>query len=336
VGLYNIIARALVAMMKEFVGQHPWLAGFILLLLGFVVNTFLRLRAISRKILSEIDLQGYLLGGAIALRKLGRAQRLLERYKMARQAVEGRPVLPKMVRRLWKASGDAGYAVRHLSRVRKKLADVGCPFKVLMHLEKYGEIAKATRESCRREVKSRSYESAGADLTATKITDLFKQSRELCEESKEVTALWANETQKANREIAATVDSVIYRSGGFLRRPFKAETLAEMQESRVVLELNRTKQDIQRVEEALAMVHQVLRGSESPLILNSQEMVVTIGCALDALDVALGDAELPLPEVLATGENPVDPPGTKPQGTLQRLYALLTLVEAFCLRAQTV
>jgi len=315
--------------MGDDLAHNPWFWGLLVSVLAFILNTIRRLIAESRRMPREKKLELNLRGAGRALRKLGRARRILRRYITVRSAAPGQP-MPYMVRRLWKASSDAGDAKDRLSAVLKKAPSVGCPIDVMRNIDRYIQIAEDLREECRRAVRTKAEShTCIASLTQEQIATLAQDCTEALNRARAIIDEWVMETEQAAQALAAMVDPTIWRSGGMLRNPFKPEDSAEMGQTESVIGWRWTMEDIERTKQCVDAVQRAIDAMRSPAQYSVVETAKLVGDALDAIDVALGDAELPLPEGLAEGETPLDAPSVEePCGTLQRIYACLTTVEA--------
>ncbi len=139
---------------------------------------------------------------------------------------------------------------------------------------------------------------------------------------------WEQETMQAETKIARIVDPLIYRSGGFFRNPFKREDMIEVGQTNSVLLLNQTKRDIIRVVKCIHSLQKTIEVLESIGSVNLYQAIKCVGEALDSIDVSLGDAELPLPDEIATSSSPFYLPDDEKQPeVLQRIYTHLAEVE---------
>ena len=314
--------------MSEYFAQHPWILWLSIFVLAFILNAIRRLIAESRTMPREKNLELNTRRAAMALRKLGRARRILRRYILVRNAAPERP-MPEMVRRLWKASSDAASAKDHLSAVLKKAPGLGCSIDVMRNMDSCIQTAESTREECRRAVRARVASSIGAmSPTQEQMHALTQDCTETLDRARAIVNEWVIETEQAAQTLAATVDPVILRSGGMLRNPFKPEDSIEIGQTESVISLRRTMEDIDRTKQCIDAVQKAINALQSSQQ-NVAEMARLVGNALDSIDVALGDAELPLPEDLAAGETPFDTPSAEePSGVLQRIYVCLAAIEA--------
>lgn len=321
--------------MEELFQLRFWTVGLVIMAIAFVLNTVRRLIAESRKMPREEKLELLMHRAAMALRKLGRAKRILRRCSgpgAGMRAVHA----PSMVRRLAKASGDAHDAAAHLSAVLAQAANLGCSISVMRNLDRYIEIAKMVNEDCRREARATLTPSSGtASLTQQEMASLIQDCTKGLRGAETLFGEWVQETAESEQELARTVDPVILRSRGLLRNPFKPEDSIEKAQTFSVLRLEETKRDLLRVRECLSAIERAIDALKNRTRQDTAEVASIVSGALDSLDVALGDAELPLPPDLAAGESPFDEPTEEePAGTLQRIYAHLTIIEAFLLSAR--
>lgn len=315
--------------MEEFFQLRFWIVGLVVMAIAFVLNTVRRLIGESRRMPREEKLELLMHRAAMALRKLGRAKRILRRCSGPGDGVRAVPV-PGMVRRLAKAREDAHDAAAHLSAVLRQAANLGCSISVMRNLDRYIEIAKRVNEDCGREVRAPVTPSSGtASPTEQEMASLIQDCTKALREAETLFGEWVQETAESEQELARTVDPVILRSGGVLRNPFKPEDSIEKAQTFSVLRLEETKRDLLRVQECLPAIERAIKALKNPPQQSAAELASIVSGALDSLDVALGDAELPLPPDLAAGESPFDEPTEEePSGTLQRIYVHLTIVEA--------
>jgi hypothetical protein len=321
--------------MKEFIEQHPWLTGFLLFVLVFILNTIRRLIATKKRMPREKKLEHAMRRATMALRKLGRAKRLLHRFIAVRNAAPRQP-MPGMIRRLWMASSDAADAVTHLSAVLKKATGLGCSVSVMQNLDYYIGMAQSIREECRRRVRSPGISNSSVTLfTQEQMPSVAHDCIQDLAQANGIVDKWIQETEQGEVEIARTVDPVIYRSRGMFRNPFKPENLVEGGQTESVFLLRLTREDINRVQQCISMTQMAVEALKYMDDYEVYQIAELVGRALDSIDVALADAKLPLPAGLAIGESPYDSPNDREQsGILQRIYARLTTVEASMYRVQ--
>lgn len=315
--------------MKLFLTQHPWQAGLLVAVLAFVLNTARRIATGYGRMPKEKKLELNMRRAAMGLRKLARAERILHRFIAVRDAAPGRPI-PGMVRRLWGATRDASDAERHLSAVLKKAPALGCSISAMQNIERSSGAAKRIRDECRRQVNVRTREGAApARLTEGQMRSLLLDCVRELEQSKVGVGAWMRETERARAEMTQVVDSVILNSGGILRNPLKQETAVEDGQTQSVLLLRRTENDIGKVNDCLSAVEEALNTLGVAGSRSARELEALAGRALDTIDEALGNAELPLPEDLASGVSPYEPrDGSLRRGSLERIYMLLGQIEA--------
>jgi len=315
--------------MREFFSEHPILTGLLLAAAVFILNSIRRLIAAGRRMPRKKRLEYTMRRGAMAVRKLARARRILSRFVRFRNATRGTPI-PAMVRRLWKASSDAGDAQRHLAAVLKKGVGLDAGVDVLRNLDQYLEMAKDVRANCRREVRAPARKGSVDPVPGEEeIKALAQKCGRILKEVRTLIEKWVGEVDRAEKGMAETVDPTILHSGGLLRSPFKSEDSVEDGQVESVFSLRRTREDINRVQRCFDAATRALDVLESEKNPRGARPVTRVGAALDAIDVALADAEMPLPKGLAAGETPYDSPTDAAQpGALQQLYALLAQIEA--------
>ncbi len=320
----------------EFFQEHWVLGGLLLLVLTFVLNLTLRGYATSRRIPRDKELEWVLLRAAMARRKLGRARRLLTRFALARDAAKGYRI-PDMVSRLRKASDDASDARSHLSAVLKKTSRLGCPIQIIRNLDASLVLAEEARAECRRLLSARvTVNSDFVAPTLEELAEIGNQCRHALRRAQEIVDGWANEARAAEQELARTVDPIILRSGGVLRNPFKRETTMEAGQAESALSLRFTVEDIERTLQCLEPVREVVDALDTVFRGNVQDHLAVLGRALDAIDKALGDAELPLPSGLVGGETPTEA-AREPMspGALAEIYTNLMRAEAFLIKIRS-
>jgi len=139
---------------------------------------------------------------------------------------------------------------------------------------------------------------------------------------------WTTEVREAERTLARTVDPVILSSGGVFRKPWRPESSAEAAETESVINLRHSLADIKRVQDCLAATQVAI---DCALMAPKHGIEVAarrVSDAIDAIERALGDADLMLPEALARGESPFDDPRDREQsGALQELCSCLVALE---------
>jgi hypothetical protein len=142
--------------MKEFIEQHPLLIGFLICILGFILNLIRRIKAAESKMPPEKKLELNMHRAAMALRKLDRARRILHRFKAVKNAIPTHFMLMTyMIFRLREAIYDTKKAIHHLSAVLRKTASLNCSIDVMQNLDNYISIAKMIHEECRHQVRNR-------------------------------------------------------------------------------------------------------------------------------------------------------------------------------------
>jgi hypothetical protein len=318
--------------MFEFITSNPWIYYPLLFIILFFVVAAIQLYLADRRMPREQKRDAIIRRAAMALRKLSRAKRVLNRF-IAVRAVSGKAVSVGMVHRLWKANNDAEDAAGHLSFVLKKSADWGCPIKVIQNVDRYAKIANTVREECKREAKKSSATTVDITVLSQKVvSSLINDCSVMLNEAKSALNDWIQDTEKGEKKLKGTVDSVIFASRGTLRNPMKPKNAIEDSQSLSVLTLNETKIDIRRTQDCIFMIEQVINiFGDTPQLGNYDPSVVKIvSDALDAIDRALGDADLPLPSTLVTNENPFEEPSCEePIGVLQKIYRKLVMLEVY-------
>lgn len=315
-------------MIRDWIQQHPWWSGLIIFVVVFVLNSIRRMIALEKRISPEQKLEMRLHRAAMALRKLGRAKRLSSRYLTVRTAAPGLP-MPRMIHRLWRASSDAGDAVFHLSAVLKKGSEMGASPQMLANLDRWLVEAQNLREGCRS--LARSFSHVGQS-EATFSQD--QQLRAICDaalllnEIQRRVVEWSNEIATAEANLIKKIPPAIVRSGGFFRNPMKPETAVEDAQTRNMLALRQSREDLQRTQRCASVLQHTFAALQSAGNSNPQDFARHVEAALDEIDTCLGSAKLPLPRSLANAESPYDSPETAPCGLLQRIYQTLVLVEA--------
>jgi hypothetical protein len=172
-------------------------------------------------------------------------------------------------------------------------------------------------------------------LTREQVDSIVSECQLDIDRAKTEVHRWAQEVEQAELEITRTADPVIRSSRGLLRNPFKPETAVEAGNTESIIYLRQTKDDINRVTQCVHILQETIEGLTFPEKCYHQRSVELITRALDSIDVALGDAELPLPQKLASGVLPYDSPSDKkPLGALERIYSRLVAVEASFIRSR--
>ncbi len=314
-------------MIRDWMQHHPWWSGLAISFAAFVLNGIRRLVGMEKRMPQEQKLELRLHRASMALRKLGRAKRLLARYSAVRSAAPAVP-MPVMIKRLWRASSDAGDAISHLSAVLKKIPDLGAAPRILANLDHQIEEAKRVRERCRQQARSSSQTiQSSAGMSAEEIVGVIRKAARLLVEAQNLLVQWKTELASAECRFATTMDPTIARSGGIFRNPLKPETAVEDAQTHTVLALRQSQNDLERTEHCLAILKGVFE-QQFAGDLAWVDLKSSVGAVLDELDTCLAEAELPLPDSLATAESPFDPMEAVPSGILQRIYDYLASVEA--------
>lgn len=309
--------------LREFVQQHPWWTGLLVSVLAFVLNGIRRFKAAEARMSNEEKLALRLLRAAMALRKLGRAKRLLSRY-VAIRAVAPQAPMPGMIRRLWRADRDAAEAADHLAAVLKQISKSGAPPATLVTLDRRITEAREVRETCRRYVRSSAPVEPGAAQPDPAALDSYRcEAATLLGQVQFALAGWRAELESAAAGLASSVNSNILRSGGAFRNPFQPESAVEDAQSGSVLELGESQRDLHRAEQCATTLQDTLAVLKDAAHLGPKELATLLGKTLDDVDACLAEAEQPLPPALACGELPVEDAGAGPRGLLQRIYELL-------------
>lgn len=315
--------------MMQFLMEHRWLTVLLFAVLIFILNLARRFAVARRRIPREKRLELIMRRAAKGMRRLARAQRLLDRFIAVRDAAPGRPI-PDKLERLRRVVRDTVEAEADLSAVFKKAPALGCSRDAMQNIERSIGAAKTLRGECRRQAGVRTHEGvAPAGLTDAQVGSVVRGCARALEQASIRVETWVRETERARAEMARDFDPVVFNSGGILRNPLRPETAIEDEQTVTVLELRRTEIDIGRVSDCLSAVTGVLSALEVAGERDAHELQASAGRALDTIDVALGDAELSLPEDLASGVSPYQPrDGSVQPGSLERIYVLLSQVEA--------
>lgn len=315
-------------MLREWIRQHPWWSGLVVSVVVFVLNGIRRWRALEARMPFEQKLELRLLGAARALRKLGRAKRLAARCQAVRAAAPGMP-MPAVLRRLSRASADARDAASRLSAVLRKIPDARVSIQVLMNLDRRTAEAYDVRNRCRVEARSLSTPTArtGTVLSSDWLQQGLQEVERLVAEARQAVADWSHELTTAAQALAVTVDAAIVRSGGVFRNPLKPETAVEDAQTRSILALRQSQEDLGRALRCVAVLDNACVALRSVGSVDSRDVSETVGAVLDEIDACLGEAELPLPAALADAESPYDSPDMVPSGVLQQVYSALVEIE---------
>jgi len=313
--------------LQNFVRDHPWMTGLILSGVAFILNGIRRVKAIESRMSVEEKLELRLHRAAMALRKLGRAKRLLSRCTEIYVVAPREPV-QELVRRLLIARSDARKSVSHLTAVLKKIANLGAPPSIMATLDRSITEARSIYETC--QDLSRNYsvnKPAGGIKSHKQINQCWREAAVLIDQAQPVLKAWKAELTKAETNISGTMDSTIVRSGGVFRNPFKQETAVENAQTTSVIELRESKEDLQRVEVCITVIQQYLTILDTINEMEPRIIAMTLGKVLDEIDNCLVDARLPLPDSLVSGESPSEDESNVKKGLMQMIYDLFTRAE---------
>lgn len=220
---------------------------------------------------------------------LHRGARALRQLGRARRNLESSPEMAMRI---------AARARKELRTVQRIVIGDGCPVAILRRLEE-----------------ARNAKLVPVALPSSDEKALLREANSALDEAKSATHEWRSELCAADERLAREADPAIYRSGGTLRNPFKQQSLDEAGQTESIINVRRSQEDFTRVGTALAKAAEAVSSSSGTLLAE----------AITAVDSALGDSDMPLPPLLATGESPHDfsnPP--PPPGALQRLHAVLS------------
>jgi hypothetical protein len=312
--------------MLESITGNPWIFYPLILFGSFTLFLIISLALKLHFMPVEMKRAAYTHRAAMALRKLGRSKRILNRFIEVKNASHG-AVGTHMIKLLWNASNDASDAEGHLSVVIKKSGSINYSVKIIQNLESYRHMARDTHENCRREVKTQP-SNFYKPLNETDFISLIRDSVIPLHQAKGIVKAWKEDTIKGEAQLRNTVNKTIWVSGGTMRNPFEPKNAIEDAQSLSVIELNSTKRDLHNMEQCLDLIEQTLSdfSIEENRVYTNASM---ISGTLDAIDHALGDAELPLPPGLTSGETPVEDPDTENNGAIQKIYSNLTKIEAY-------
>jgi hypothetical protein len=220
---------------------------------------------------------------------LHRGARALRQLGRARRNLESSPEM---------ATRIAARARKELRTVQRIVTGDGCPVAILRRLEE-ARIAKLVPVA----------------LPCSDENTLLHEANSALDDAKSAIHEWRSELCAADERLAREADPTIYRSGGTLRNPFKQQSLDEAGQTESIHNIRRSQEDLARVGAALVRAAEAVSSTSGTLLVE----------AINALDSALADSDMPLPPQLATGESPHDfsnPP--PPPGALQRLHAVLS------------
>ncbi len=185
-----------------------------------------------------------------------------------------------------------------LRTVQRIVTEFGCPVAILRRLQE-----------------ARNAPLVPASLPAGDLNELLREASDAFNAATTTVREWKADLSAADERLVREADPTIYRSGGTLRNPFKQSSLGEAGHVESIINVRRSQEDIARVEAALVKASEAASFASGNLLAE----------AINALDSALADSDMPLPSQLATGESPYDfsnPP--PPPGALQRLHAVLS------------
>jgi hypothetical protein len=315
--------------MMEFIKNHQLLTAFVLGMLTFAIGVSLRFYKADKVMPREKKLEMNMHRAAMALRKLDRAKRVLARFTAVRNIVPGRPATA-MIRRMWKATNDASDSKSHLSAVLKKVPGLGASVSLLQNLNSYIDKAERVHQEILHKVHLTDWESTGGVMISQRqINPITSACQDDIEQATAIVNKWAQEIEQGDIEIGRKSDPIIKASGGMLRNPLKPETEIEVGQTESAILLSQTKMDIERVIRCIESIQEAIQAMATPTNYDRHETLGLVANALDSIDNALGDADLPLPQMLASGRTPFDSPKEeKPPGALDRIYSHLVEVEA--------
>jgi len=130
---------------------------------------------------------------------------------------------------------------------------------------------------------------------------------ELAREGRQVLREITEPILRYDRRFQQTGDATIYGSGGLLRDPFKPWAEQEVTDTITTLRLQETKSDLRRVGVALDSLEGAIEKAETALASNDllescyirDILIGWYGPAMERMDEAIGDVDLPLPSKLS-------------------------------------
>jgi hypothetical protein len=305
---------------SEFLQDHPVWSGLVFFILAFALNVAWRAYRAARGIPAGVRLQWILAGAAAGIRRYHMARRELRRAAlMTAFGGDGGILLARARRALDDAVGRLNRALRLAPRF-------GCPPATLQSLNAHWSAAERLREQL-----AQSGTPAAFSRRAPPGGQALKALLAACEENigraDAALVVWAADLARGG-EVAAGIDRVLRSSGGTLRNPLRREGPGELDETRTVLSLARSRRDYQKAEACLQELKRICADLPHAEPLSPAD-VRRLAAAMDALSTVMGDAEEVLPEVLVSHEVPGAEllQGTG-QGVLQQLFEQLCQLEA--------
>ena len=312
---------------QEFINQHQVWSFTIFFVIYFVLNGIRRFKALDKRIPTEVKLEMRLRRASMALRKLGRAKRLLSRCTAIYNVASNVPML-KMYNRLSFASSNAGEAVSHLKAVLKKVSNLGTSAKLLVKLEQTIIEANEVQKICKNQIRMFKKLAPPNRYIGTVQFEQCQQELDiLLNNTNLVVQSWKEELILANKNFTKTMDPVLMKSKAILRNPLKSETSIEDAQTRSILDFQNSQEDLNRVEKCLETLNQTYKLLDPTVELDSKYLATMIGRAMDEIDNCLADTALTLPIELASGETPTEDDAIAPKGLLQEIYEILLQVE---------
>lgn len=206
------------------------------------------------------------------------------------------------------AARIAKRAFRVLRTVKRNVVAYGCPLQIVRRLD----LALNTPL-------------IPTSLPSGDRAALLNEVQQCLDEAESTVGEWDSELNAADRRLASECDPAIYQSNAVLRDPFEHHALTEGGQTYSINNVRRSQDDLRRVKAALSMAEEMIGSFSNDAIANT----------IEAVDIVLGNADMPLPPELATGEGPHDfsnPP--PPPGALQRLHGALLALH--CLQLSTI
>jgi len=309
----------------DLIQLHPWLSGLLIAMPLFVLQGFFRFRATEARIPQETRVEFRLRRAARGMRLMGRANRILARVKAVRSGASSVPA-PAMIRRLRLGGSDALEAASHFTAVLKALSSMKVSPHLLVRLDKLIPEATAAQEMCRREARSLSrHEQSLVSPRMQKVCPLLTEAGGLLDQVRVELSDWQATLTKAETEFSRTMDPTVFRSGGVFRNPFRPESSSEDVQTRNILDLRRSRDDYKRVARVTNTLQQLIADFAYREQVEPKGLATALGDILDEIDTCLAEADLPLPEPLASNETPATSSGS--DGLLQRIYGLLVRAE---------
>lgn len=312
---------------QEFINQHQVWSFTIFFVVFFVLNGIRRYKAWEKRMPKEVNIERRLYRASMALRKLGRAKRLLSRCKAIYNVASNVPML-KVYNRLSLASSNAGEAVSNLKAVIKKVSNLGASPNLLVNLEHRLLEASEVQRTCKNQIRIlRKLKHPNKHIGSLQFEQLRQELDIFLKNANIVVQSWNKELIVANKNFSQTMDPILMKSKAIFRNPLKSETSIEDAQTRSILDFQRSQEDLNRVEKCLLALNQTYKLLDRTIELDSKYLATKIGETMDEIDNCLADAALTLPVELASGETPTEDTLIAPKGILQEIYKILLQVE---------